>query len=154
MLSIFGHRNARACNIHIRAYSPCWRSSWSCVPSSTTIESFMYLHPISTSIERDRGTHKIKSACRVRFPNRWDENTIVLLPLSFLSRSNKSCSAVGSRLALGSSNNNKPTLSSSETTERMNVRERAMRCICPPLRPLLPESPSPMPPPSASRTRP
>lgn len=36
-------RKARACNIHIRAYSPFWRSSMSCVPSSMTTESFIYL---------------------------------------------------------------------------------------------------------------
>jgi len=30
----FAYRKARACNIHIRAYSPALLSNWSCVPSS------------------------------------------------------------------------------------------------------------------------
>lgn len=33
------------------------------------------------------------------------------------------CSAVGSRAALGSSNNSNPTLASSESTARMNIRD-------------------------------
>ena len=43
-------RNACACSIHIRAYSPCCLSSSSCVPASTITDSFIYLvHTRSTS---------------------------------------------------------------------------------------------------------
>lgn len=84
----------------------------------------------------------MRSACRVRFPNRCDENIMVLLPLNFLRRSKRSisrevlvipklgmycsapCSAIGSKEALGSSNNSMPAEDSvSEAKERMNVRD-------------------------------
>lgn len=96
---------------------------------------------------RDQKTYKMRSACRVRFPNRCEENIMVLLPLKLRRRSKRSvssclgsqlwallsrekknggnapCSAVGSREALGSSNNSMPTEDSVSDKERMNVRE-------------------------------
>lgn len=91
---------------------------------------------------KNKRNYSMRSAWRVRFPNRCEENIIVLLPRSRRSRSNRSierdrrrfereiigrfgytpCSAVGSKLAEGSSKSSKPG-PPSDTTERMNVRD-------------------------------
>lgn len=44
-------RNACACNVQVRAYSPFFFSSCSWVPSSTTTESFIYLGVLISSCE-------------------------------------------------------------------------------------------------------
>lgn len=103
----------------------------------------MYL---TTSFSTETGsalhtTHRIMSACRVRFPNLWEENIIVLCPLSCRKRSKSSdrrsyiestrccsanhhspCSANGSRLADGSSNKRSPTADPG-VSERMKDRD-------------------------------
>jgi hypothetical protein len=84
----------------------------------------------SRSLHKIGETYRIRSACLVRLPNRWEEKIIVLLPLSWRSRSKRSCSAVGSKLAEGSSKSKRPKLSA-ETTERMKVLDlNNKRMLC------------------------
>ena len=89
------HKNASACRRQSRAYSePSLLNKASCVPVSTIAESFIYLLSVINQVRRIRKaetkTYRMRSACRVRFPNLCVENIIVLFPRNSRSRENRS----------------------------------------------------------------
>ena len=87
------YKNAPACNCHIRAYSPSLANNASCVPASWILASSIYLMGASNQSHRvgeGKGTHRMRSAWRVKPPNLCEEKIMVLLPRSARSLSNKS----------------------------------------------------------------
>ena len=139
------HRNACACSFHIFAYAPSCFSSASCVPASTTTESFMYLRQVGVSPppprrSEDDSQDQVGVPRQVPEPVRREQHRLAAAQLAepveqvcaqvSTRRSRRPageergapCSATGSSAALGSSKSSSPTPVSSATTERMNVR--------------------------------